>query len=356
MMTLFQNRSRYFIAVIWMAVVLAFHVQALAMSEAPADAPSHTKALLGLYQGEIGRFLIRERDGILELLFDEKPGDDEEIKDYQAYPLHRITENAYSFNGNGPAGWSAAMIFERDAEDRGIACQVGAQRFSRIFYGPDKGQIFRIEPLFPADTLRDRAGKMKLPVEKGSFRNSELVEVVSLDSAIHLDIRYATENNFLGMPLYTEPRAFMQRPAAEALIRAQRKLAEYGYGLIIHDAYRPWYVTAMFWEATPAKQKDFVADPSKGSRHNRGCAVDISLYYLATGQPVAMISGYDEFSPRAYPDYPGGTTLERWQRDLLGKVMNEEGFSVYPGEWWHFDYATWRQYPIINLAFDEISN
>ncbi len=144
----------------------------------------------------------------------------------------------------------------------------------------------------------------------------------------------------------------MQRPAAEALVRVHKKLAEQGYGLLVYDAYRPWAVTKMFWDATPEKWHHFVADPSKGSRHNRGCAVDLTLYDRKTGKPVEMVSGYDEFSDRAYPGYLGGTSLQRWHRDLLRHAMAAEGFSVYEAEWWHFDCKDWRQYPILNVTFE----
>src|SRR5690606_35205816 len=141
----------------------------------------------------------------------------------------------------------------------------------------------------------------------------------------------------------------------EALLRAHRALGEKGYGLIVHDGYRPSHVTWMFWHATPASQKVFVADPAAGSRHNRGAAVDVSLYELRTGLPAEMVSGYDEFSPRAFPDYPGGTSLQRWHRALLRQAMEAEGFTVYETEWWHFDYGEWRSYPILNLPFEEIA-
>jgi len=178
--------------------------------------------------------------------------------------------------------------------------------------------------------------------------------LTALDPTIKLDIRYASTNNFMSSVFYSQARAFLQRPAAEALVRAHKKLAHYGYGLLIHDGYRPWYVTKMFWDGTPAEKHDFVADPSRGSRHNRGCAVDLSLYDLKTGQPVQMVSGYDEFSERAYPNYQGGTSLQRWHRELLRQPMEEQGFRVYEFEWWHFDYKDWRKYPIGNLRFEEI--
>jgi D-alanyl-D-alanine dipeptidase len=193
------------------------------------------------------------------------------------------------------------------------------------------------------------------PKDPKATRSADLVELVKLDPTIKLDIRYATKNNFVGVPFYTSARAFLQRPAAEALARAHKKLAERGYGILIYDAYRPWHVTKMFFDATPAKYKGFVADPAQGSRHNRGCAVDLTLYDLKTGAPVDMLTDHDEFTDRAYPDYLGGTSLQRWHRDLLRHTLEAEGFSVYPMEWWHFDYRDWRQYPIANAKFEALT-
>jgi D-alanyl-D-alanine dipeptidase len=213
---------------------------------------------------------------------------------------------------------------------------------------------FRITPLRQVEELRTEALKAQPPHEPGTFRKVDLVELVTLDPSIKLDIRYATANNFLGTPVYTQARAFLQRPAAEALLRAHRELKAHGYGLIIHDGYRPWYVTKIFWDATPNDKKIFVADPAKGSNHNRGCAVDLSLYDLKTGKEVEMPSGYDEMSDRAYADYPGGTAAERARRALLRKTMENQEFKVNPDEWWHFDYKDWNEYPILNVKFEDI--
>ncbi len=146
----------------------------------------------------------------------------------------------------------------------------------------------------------------------------------------------------------------MQKPAAEAVVRVHKKLDEQGYGLLVYDGYRPWSVTKMFWDATPEKQRVFVADPGQGSRHNRGCAVDLTLYDRKTGKPVEMVGGYDEMSDRSYPDYLGGTSLQRYHRDLLRRAMQEGGFTVYEAEWWHFDYKDWRKYPILNKTFEQL--
>ncbi|MBI5083763.1 MAG: M15 family metallopeptidase [Acidobacteria bacterium] len=193
------------------------------------------------------------------------------------------------------------------------------------------------------------------PVESGDFLPADLVELSRLDPSIHLDIRYAGSNNFLGRPVYTEARAFLQRPAAEALLRAHKRLQAEGYGIVVHDGYRPWSVTKIFWDMTPPEKRDYVADPSRGSRHNRGCAADVTLYDLKTGKVVEMTSGYDEMTERAYPDYTGGTAAQRRLREMLRSAMEAEGFVVYAYEWWHFDYKDWRRYRIADVTFDRIA-
>ena len=126
------------------------------------------------------------------------------------------------------------------------------------------------------------------------------------------------------------------------------------YGLLIHDAYRPWYVTKVFWDATPQDKKIFVADPSKGSRHNRGCAVDLSLFDLKTGELVKMPSEYDEMTERAHINYECATAEAKRLRELLRAAMSAEGFAVYEPEWWHYDYKDWRRYRIGNVPFEKI--
>ena len=215
-------------------------------------------------------------------------------------------------------------------------------------------RIFRITPQRPVAELRANALAATPPAEDGPFRPVELVEVVSLDATIRLDIRYATPDNFLSTPVYDSARAFLQRPAAEALVRAHRSLREQGFGLLIHDGYRPWYVTKTFWDATPVELRWLVANPAHGSRHNRGCAVDLTLYDLRTGRPIDMGGTYDEATERSYPDYPVTTDLARWHRELLRQVLEDEGFTRNFDEWWHFDYRDWRSYPILNLAFEHL--
>ncbi len=194
------------------------------------------------------------------------------------------------------------------------------------------------------------------PAVEKNKREADLLELVKLDNTIKLDIRYARDDNFVGKAVYREARAFLQRPAAESLLRVHQNLKAKNLGLVIFDGYRPWAVTKLFWEVTPEDKRKFVADPKKGSRHNRGCAVDLSIYDLKTGELLPMPSEFDEFTERASPDYKGGTKEETENRDLLRKLMEAEGFTVNKNEWWHFDYKDWADYGIYDIAFSEIRN
>ena len=192
------------------------------------------------------------------------------------------------------------------------------------------------------------------PVDARATRSAALVDVATLDPTIRLDVRYATPHNVARRRLYASARAFLQQPAADALVRVHRALQADGFGIVVLDAYRPWRVTKALWDATPADRRAFVADPARGSRHNRGAAVDVTLFDRATGAPVAMPSEYDDFSERAYPTYAGGDATVRGHRDRLRAAMEREGFFVHPSEWWHFDYKDWADYPIMDVPFDAV--
>lgn len=178
-----------------------------------------------------------------------------------------------------------------------------------------------------------------------------LAEVVKLDPTIRLDVRYATTNNFMKRVLYPEARVFLVKPAAQALVRVQKKLAAKHLGLVVFDGYRPWNITKAMWDQTPENQRQYVANPAKGSRHNRGCAVDLSLVDLQTGQTCPMPSQYDDFSSKAHANYPTSDATARYNRALLRETMQSEGFQVYPFEWWHFDFRGWEQFPVLNESF-----
>ena len=319
---------------------------ATSQSPAPEAPPTHWVGLIGEYGPDDAIWLILEDDSRLHLRHGEL-----------AYPLEELSPD--EFLGRPPGVESGAesaerLLFTRRGDGRAAGFQLGGAFFTRREIGTVGGETFRIDPVRDVEELRTEALAASPPVEPGPFRESELVDLTSLAATIELDIRYATLNNFMNAVFYEDPRAFLQRPGAEAVARAHRVLGPYGYGLLIHDGYRPWYVTKMFWDATPTDQREFVANPASGSRHNRGAAVDLSLYALVTGEPIPMPSSYDEFSHRSYADYPGGTARQRWHRDLLRRVMEAEGFTVNPGEWWHFDYRDWREYGIQNEVFGEI--
>lgn len=290
-------------------------------------------ALVGEYAAGGARAVVRENAGTLEVSFD--------ARTFRA--LRDLGRDSYVTTE--PIG-STALRFERGANSTVQGLSVGGAYFERRDPGADG--TFRIRPLRPVAELRREAERAAPPVETGDFLPSDLVEVRRLDSSIRLDVRYATTRNFLSTPVYERARVLLQRPTAEALVRAHRALRSSGYGLLLHDGYRPWAVTKVFWEATPEGQREFVADPARGSKHNRGCAIDLTLFDLRTKKPVEMPGLYDEMSPRSYPDYPGGTSRQRALRDLLRGALEAEGFTVYETEWWHFDFKDWRRYRIGN--------
>ncbi len=186
------------------------------------------------------------------------------------------------------------------------------------------------------------------------IRTDELVEVIKLDPTLKLDVRYATKNNFLGKPVYKVAKAFLQKPVAEDLVKVNKEIKKDGYGLLIFDGYRPWSVTKLFWDEIHLEKRKFVADPKIGSIHNRGCAVDLTLYDLKSGKEVKMPSEYDTFSEAAYPGFMGGISEERSRRDFLIKVMENHNFTVHMNEWWHFDHRDCDKYAILDISIEDI--
>jgi D-alanyl-D-alanine dipeptidase len=308
----------------------------------PPDVPPSWKQLVGIYGQDKDTVIIFERDGNLFWKFVD--GREFHVGE------HGNTEFSALFSDTRPEKFSLL----RDSSGAISSLTLGRKIYRRADAGSDPAHFYHVTPSKPLADLRVAALADHPPDEPGPFRKPDLVELSTLDPAFHLDIRYAQSNNFLSTPVYTQARAFLQRPAAAALLRSLNKLMPLGYGLLIHDAYRPWYVTKIFWDATPPEGHSFVADPQKGSKHNRGCAVDITLYDLSTGQPIEMPGLYDEMSPRSFPTFPGGTSLQRWHRDLLRFAIEPEGFTVDDNEWWHFDYKDWPRYPILNFPFENL--
>jgi D-alanyl-D-alanine dipeptidase len=197
------------------------------------------------------------------------------------------------------------------------------------------------------------APALTLPLDPAATATPDLVDLARFDSRLRFDIRYARTDNFMGRALYPVARAVAQRPVAEALSRVQSRAEAAGYGLLIFDAYRPWRITRTMWEETPPEQREFVADPRGGSRHNRGCSIDLSLH--RSGVEVTMPSPYDDFTPAAYRGNTAAPAERVAASRMLERLMAAEGFVPLPNEWWHYDWAEWRRYPIMDVPLEDVT-
>jgi CubicO group peptidase (beta-lactamase class C family)/D-alanyl-D-alanine dipeptidase len=314
-----------------------------AWAEPPEPTPDFA-ALIGEYGWPHNILRIYQRDGVPFVRI--------EWVDYR--PLRRIDADDYAFPTDRGLYSLEKLHFERGADGQPTAAILNGIRWPRRDFGAEAQAVVRQGVNGDVTALRTAALAVSPPVEAPKPRKADLVALTSLDPSIKLEIRYASDTNFMGVPVYQSAEAFMQRPAAEAVAQASQALHAQGYGLLIHDAYRPWFITKMFWDATPPDHHQFVADPSQGSRHNRGAAVDLTLYSLATGKPIVSTGRYDEFSDRSYSNYVGGTDRQRWLREKLRTAMESHGFQGYPTEWWHFDFGRWADYPIGNASFEQL--
>lgn len=179
-----------------------------------------------------------------------------------------------------------------------------------------------------------------------------LVDLRTYLPGAQFEVVYATNNNFMRRPVYTQEAAYLRLPAAKALQAVQAELKQKGYGLKIWDAYRPYGVTVAFYEEV--LDSTFVASPYTGSRHNRGCAVDLTLVDLSTGKELPMPTGFDDFVPEAHVDYAGLPEAVIANRELLKGTMTKHGFDTYPDEWWHYDFNGWEKFPLMDLTFEEL--
>ena len=183
-------------------------------------------------------------------------------------------------------------------------------------------------------------------------KNKQLVEINKHIPDIKLDIRYATKNNFSKQAVYKQARAFARLPVVEALKNVQIELRKSGLGLKIYDGYRPYSVTVTFFKL--ASDKNFVANPKDGSRHNRGCAIDLTLINLKTGKELEMPTPYDSFAPEAASDYNNLPENVIKNRNILRLVMEKNGFRVLGNEWWHFDFKNWKNYELMDIPFEKL--
>jgi len=182
----------------------------------------------------------------------------------------------------------------------------------------------------------------------------ELVDLERVIPGLQLDIRYATTNNFTGEVIYKLAKAFARKPVADALAKVQSDLKKKGYELKIHDSYRPYAATVKFYEVYG--DTTFVASPYRGSRHNRGCAIDLTLIDSRTKQELKMPTPYDSFQEEAFPDYPIKDQEALKNRTLLIAAMEKRGFKVYDSEWWHFDFVGWEKFEVMDIDFGELVN
>lgn len=182
--------------------------------------------------------------------------------------------------------------------------------------------------------------------------NNELVEIKKAIPGIILDIRYATKNNFMKQVMYGQAKAFARKPVVASLKKIQEELAQKGLGLKIFDGYRPYAVTVAFYQK--ASDKRFVANPAKGSKHNRGCAVDLTIVNLKTGKDILMATPYDSFSAAAAADYEKVSPEVKKNRDFLIAIMAKYKLNVLKNEWWHYDFAGWHNYDLMDIPFEKL--
>lgn len=181
---------------------------------------------------------------------------------------------------------------------------------------------------------------------------NELVDMRKLLPDAQYDVTYAGTNNFLKRKIYPTADLFMRVPAARALVRVAEILRKQGYGLLLFDGYRPYSVTELFYEEIG--DTTFVADPRRGSKHNRGMAIDLTLYDLKTKMPVLMPTAYDEASEKAYQDYSGGDPMALKNRAILRQAMEQVGFSIFQYEWWHYDFQGWEKCMTYDIWHEDI--
>jgi len=182
--------------------------------------------------------------------------------------------------------------------------------------------------------------------------NNELVELKKWIPSLVLDIKYATTDNFMRRVMYPEARAFARKPVAESLKKIQEELKSEGLGLKIFDGYRPYQITVEFYKYT--SDRNFVANPNKGSKHNRGCAVDLTLIDLKTGKELEMPTPYDSFEKAAAANYVGASEAATKNRDFLINIMRKHKLIVLHNEWWHYDFQGWENYHLMDIAFRDL--
>lgn len=314
-----------------------------------ADAPSpDEQALIGFYQGNGESLAVRENNGHLQLLYRFLPKD----KDFSGANTFTLAKNHYDnydLRETGPNTDSESTVrFDRDKNGQGISLNLGQKSYTRRFTGGENGKALRITPPQPLETLRQQA-EAATPPSLPYDKSADLVDISQVVPGVQLDLRYTTANNLFGAPLVLSQKAYLDRSAAQALARVQSGLRPYGYGLVIWEGYRSWSDFKLATLALGKDHADMLPKAEEGYSHNSGRSVDVSLYDLDSGEPVKMISDFDEPSPAQYAQFAGGTQRQRQLRDLLRQQMTLQGFTASDMEWWHFDYDAGNRYQVLNV-------
>ncbi len=329
----------------------------LAVAGVPSDTPKDVKYILGFYYGNGENILIRENNSRLELLYRYSRAD-KCFDKANIFTLEKNHFDSYAMVEAGPINSAEVNVdFERDADGYGITCKIGGHRYSRYYLGTGDGEnakLFRFPVNEKWEEMKVQAESSSVPSLLMQGNQAELVNLTGL-AGIKIDSRYAGTNNCFGQPLYSKTDLYLDSKAAAALQAVAADLAAYGFGILVWDAYRPWSVSKMAHLALPDNKKYMLENPDeKGSTHNTGLAVDVSLYELETGKPLAMISDFDEPSMRQYSSYPGGTSRQRYLRDLLRETMEKHGFSGIEMEWWHFEFKGIKEYAHLNIPLKDL--
>lgn len=185
------------------------------------------------------------------------------------------------------------------------------------------------------------------------FAQPRLINVMSVSENLLVEMPYATADNFVGQKLYSANEAYLAEPVAHALASAALMVMKHGYRLKILDAYRPLAVQSVLWAIKP--DRNFVAPPEVGSRHNRGASVDVTLVSASDLKEVEMPSKYDEFGPKASSIQKDLAEPVKKNLSLLQEAMQSHGFTTLRSEWWHFDHNSWKKYPLQNKQFSELA-
>ena len=316
--------------------------------------PKDLKYLLGLYYGSGSVFLVRENKGNLEIVY-RTDSNDRDFSKANIFPLIKNRFDSYTINEEGPVlAAEAAVHFERDTEGNGTVCKIGGKRFTRNFFPGEGNKVFRLEENPNYQSLKNSAQQAGMPVKLQQGQRAKLISIKSVVPSVKFALHYAGTDNIFGSPLYDTAQAYADTETVAALQKVAGKLAVQGYGLLIWEAYRPWYISKLASDLLPKDKKHMLPLPDKGEDRNTGRTVDVSLYDLQSGEVVDMISGFDEVSVRQFPNYNGGTEQQRNLRDSLAGIMKEAGFVQGKEEWWHFTFGNTDNWQKLNVPYGQI--